>query len=109
MLTEFEIYIGADATKEIQFTEGGSPVDLTGAVLTIRGRKSRSSDTVVWTAEVTLDPDPTTGRFTMTLPVATTDGLECGSGVWDATMTIGGVVTVPIEDETYVIRERVSR
>lgn len=102
------IDIGADAIKEYELQSDGAAVDLTGATFTCRGRTSRSSSTVIWTAVVTLDADPTTGRITISIDDAVTASIAPSRGVWDLTMTLGDV-TVPITDGTWSAQLRVSR
>lgn len=108
---QWDITTDTDATLRFELRDRatGAAVDLTGATFATKGRTSRGSSTVVWTATATLDADPTTGRFTLTIPLATTSTLESGQGVWDVLMALGGTVTPVITDGRYTIERAVSR
>lgn len=107
LLSDFEVYVGATARKDIQLTRDGAAYDLTGLTLTARGAPSRGS-ALAWTATVTVDDDPTTGLLSVALSPADTAGLSPGSGVWDLWAEVEGEVVPLLVSETYTIQQRIG-
>lgn len=79
---EIHIDAGADYTTDITVEDGSGVKDLTNVTPKAQLRKSYYSTTAV-DFTITVDDDPTTGIFTMSLDSANTANIRAGRYVYD--------------------------
>jgi hypothetical protein len=79
------ILTGSDYSREIRFTDGAAPLDLTGCglELVIKARRGDGPALVTLSIGGGLEvSDPTSGRVTMTLTAAQTSAIGAGDRQW---------------------------
>lgn len=89
---------GSTLKRDFHLQQSDANMDLTGYSVRMKVKiEADDLDTLLSvstaTGEITIDPDPTTGRFSLVVPATTTDAIT-SSGVYDIEIeSSGGEVT----------------
>lgn len=122
MATEITMYRGDDATFPFTLTQGGDPVDLTGAVIVFSGRLAADFDEdeaapLILTeagGDIVILPDQTTtdkGKIEVTIPATVSVDLDTAKYLCDIEVTLGGSVWTwpePVYGESTLLRLRIK-
>lgn len=87
------ILTGSDYSREIRFTDGAGPLDLTGCglELVIKARRGDAPPLVTLTIGAGLEvADPASGRAVMTLTAEQTSAIGAGDRLWAIYRCDGG-------------------
>ena len=119
MAEQITMYRGDDKTFPFTLTQGGLPVDLTGAAIVFSARAALDDETPTLTlseadGDITILPDQATtgkGKITVTVPAADSVDLDTVTYLADIQVTLGGAVWTwpePVYGESTLIRLRIK-